>query len=335
MNVPRWTGYSLEPVYPRQLSSHTLSLLAVVSASLQSCDQRPAPATGTWFNSARQRRRLPDGDYAVVPDITASSLNIGSGKRHAQDPHHLPQLAGGAALSRDVPPLSGGQPWATAAAIPRLCSPMAMRPAPAPNGTASERPGGIGWDVGVHRDRFGGNLVLRPIANVTPGHGGQRPSHQGRLLNTGGQNLDFLDGGTLNVYGLGGSVMLDYELFRRQDIDAELRYLPASASFTGTAESVSSQADTENLALPAPPRPVGLDPRWTGPSLAVLEASQNRIPGAATGLLGFNSPQLPGTWPRTRQQQVRHLLHPHPAGVQADMFSNSTSGCSIGLAMSF
>ena len=177
--------------------------------------------------------------------------------------------------------------------------------------------GGIGWDVGVHRDRFGGNLVLRPIANVTLGTVASDLRIGAALLeHRSGQNLDFLDGGTLNVYGLGGSLMLDYELFSAaQDIDAELRYsYQHLQSFTGTAESVSGQADAENLGLYLRRRaPCGTGPCWTGPFATCWKGPEPNTWGS-NGAARFQQPQLPGTWPRTRQQQVRHLHHPHPAG---------------------
>ncbi|MCS6037655.1 hypothetical protein LNQ52_24650 [Klebsiella pneumoniae subsp. pneumoniae] len=46
-------------------------------------------------------------------------------------------------------------------------------------------------------------------------------------------DLQFLDGGQFNAWGLGGALMLDYERFSAtQDIDAELRYsYSASAKF--------------------------------------------------------------------------------------------------------
>ena len=69
---------------------------------------------------------------------------------------------------------------------------------------------------------------------------------------------DFLDGGTLNVYGLGGSLMLDYELFSAaQDIDAELRYsYQHLQSHRHRRERQRSGRCGKPRALPAPPRPL-------------------------------------------------------------------------------
>ena len=187
-------------------------------------------------------------------------------------------------------PSSGGHPGLQPLRSPVRVHPMATDPHHSHKWNSLSATGGIGWDIGVHRDRFGGNLVLRPIANVTLGTVASDLRIRAALLeHRSGQNLDFLDGGNLNVYGLGGSLMLDYELFSAaQDIDAELRFLYQHLqSFTGTAESVSGQADAENLGLYLRRRAPW---HWTlldGPSLRWK--GQNRIPGAATGLLGFNS----------------------------------------------
>ena len=198
--------------------------------------------------------------------------------------------------------------------------------------------GGIGWDVGVHRDRFGGNLVLRPIANVTLGTVASDLRIGAALLeHRNGKNLDFLDGGTLNVYGLGGSLMLDYELFSAaQDIDAELRYsYQHLQSFTGTAESVSGQADAENLGLYLRRRAPLWD--WTlldRPLRYVLEGARTEYLGQQRGQLGFNSLNSLGLGLELDSSKY-DIFITRTRLVARYMFSNSTSGYSIGLAMSF
>ncbi|WP_411683580.1 hypothetical protein, partial [Aeromonas caviae] len=198
--------------------------------------------------------------------------------------------------------------------------------------------GGIGWDVGVHRDRFGGNLVLRPIANVTLGTVASDLRIGAALLeHRSGKNLDFLDGGTLNVYGLGGSLMLDYELFSAaQDIDAELRYsYQHLQSFTGTAESVSGQADAENLGLYLRRRAPLWD--WTlldRPLRYVLEGARTEYLGQQRGQLGFNSLNSLGLGLELDSSKY-DIFITRTRLVARYMFSNSTSGYSIGLAMSF
>lgn len=81
--------------------------------------------------------------------------------------------------------------------------------------------GGIGWDF-----KLTDELKLRPIFNFALGnvtsdlraaswYVGQRT----------GRDIDFLDRGSLNAYGLGGSIMLDYEHYRPgYEVDVELWY---------------------------------------------------------------------------------------------------------------
>lgn len=260
-------GVLMEPGMARQLSSHTLSLLAVivgVSAGLVT----KARASDESLVQQRANAVVSLMSYAVVPDITASNLNIGSGTNDTSA-LTITQLGGGATLSEDVPLyLEGTLGYSRYDPQFVFTDGNETRTIPTKWNSLSAT-GGIGWDVGVHRDRVGGNLVLRPIANVTLGTVASDLRIGAALLeHRSGQNLDFLDGGTLNVYGLGGSLMLDYELFSAaQDIDAELRYsYQHLQSFTGTAESVSGQADAENLGLYLRRRaPCGTGPCWTGP----------------------------------------------------------------------
>lgn len=251
----------------RQLSSHTLSLLAVI-AGVSAGLVTKARASDESLVQQRANAVVSLMSYAVVPDITASNLNIGSGTNDTSA-LTITQLGGGATLSEDVPLyLEGTLGYSRYDPQFVFTDGNETRTIPTKWNSLSAT-GGIGWDVGVHRDRFGGNLVLRPIANVTLGTVASDLRIGAALLeHRSDKNLDFLDGGTLNVYGLGGSLMLDYELFSAaQDIDAELRYsYQHLQSFTGTAESVSGQADAENLGLYLRRRaPCGTGPCWTGP----------------------------------------------------------------------
>lgn len=104
-------------------------------------------------------------------------------------------------------------------------------------------------------------------------------------------DFKFLDGGRLNAYGLGGSLMLDYELFsKEQDIDVELRYSGMSLqTFGSTPEAVSGQSSAENLGLYLRRRAPISD--WTllkSPVRYVLEGAHTEYLGDQRGQLGFN-----------------------------------------------
>nr|WP_241496704.1 hypothetical protein [Aeromonas caviae] len=252
--------------------------------------------------------------YAVVPDITASNLDIGSGTNDTSA-LTITQLGGGATLSEDVPLYLEGT-LGYSRYDPQFVSPMQRDPHHSHQMEQPERHRRHRLDVGVHRDRLVaiwccGPSPMSPWARWPATFASGPP-----CSSTGRQESGLPRRRHLNVYGLGGSLMLDYELFSAaQDIDAELRYsYQHLQSFTGTAESVSGQADAENLGLYLRRRaPLW---HWTlldRPLRYVLEGARTEYLGS-NGPARFQQPQLPGSGHRTRQQQVRHLHHPHPAG---------------------
>ena len=198
--------------------------------------------------------------------------------------------------------------------------------------------GGVGWDIGLHRDSHGGNWVLRPIGNVTLGTVASDLRIGNWLLGQyTGKNLDFLDGGRLDVYGLGGAMMLDYELFSPgQDIDAELRYsYQHLQSFGGTAASVTGQANAENLGLYLRRRaPIGNLTLLGKPVRYVMEGARTEYLGEQRGLLGFNSLNSLGLGVELDSSKY-DIFVTRTRLVARYMFSHNTSGYGVGLAMSF
>ena len=150
--------------------------------------------------------------FTVVPDITASNINIGSGTNQSSA-LNMTQIGGGATMS-GASRFIWKEPWGSAATIPSSWSATAASRTVPTKWNSLTATGGIGWDIGLHRDSHGGNWVLRPIGNVTLGTVASDLRIGNWLLGQyTGKNLDFLDGGRLDVYGLGGAMMLDYELF--------------------------------------------------------------------------------------------------------------------------
>ncbi|WP_421247011.1 hypothetical protein [Aeromonas sanarellii] len=275
--------------------------------------------------------------FAVVPDITASNLDIGSGTNE-QAALTITQLGGGATLSEEVPIyLEGTLGYSRYDPQFVFSDGTETRTIPVKWNSLSAT-GGIGWDFSLHRDRWGGNLVLRPIGNFTLGTVASDLRIGAVLLeHRTGKNLDFLDEGTLNVYGLGGSLMLDYELFSKtQDIDAELRYsYQHLQSFSGTADSITGQAEAENLGLYLRRRAPMWD--WTlldRPLRYVLEAARTEYLGEQRGLLGFNSLNSLGLGLELDSSKYKVFVT-RTRLVARYMFSQNTNGYSVGLAMSF
>lgn len=275
--------------------------------------------------------------FTVVPDITASNINIGSGTNQSSA-LNMTQVGGGATMSESVPVyLEGTLGFSRYDPQFVISNGSESRTLPTKWNSLTAT-GGIGWDIVLHRDRHGGNLVLRPIGNITLGTVASDLRIGNWLLGQyTGKNLDFLDGGRLDVYGLGGAMMLDYELFSpAQDIDAELRYsYQHLQSFGGTAASVTGQANAENLGLYLRRRaPIGSLTLLGKPVRYVLEGARTEYLGEQRGLLGFNSLNSLGLGLELDSSKY-DIFVTRTRLVARYMFSHNTSGYGVGLAMSF
>ncbi len=275
--------------------------------------------------------------FTVVPDITASNINIGSGTNQSAA-LNMTQVGGGATMSESVPIyLEGTLGFSRYDPQFVVSNGSESRTVPTKWNSLTAT-GGIGWDIGLHRDSHGGNWVLRPIGNVTLGTVASDLRIGNWLLGQyTGKNLDFLDGGRLDVYGLGGAMMLDYELFSPgQDIDAELRYsYQHLQSFGGTAASVTGQANAENLGLYLRRRaPIGSLTLLGKPVRYVMEGARTEYLGEQRGLLGFNSLNSLGLGVELDSSKY-DIFVTRTRLVARYMFSHNTSGYGVGLAMSF
>ncbi|HAU4890407.1 hypothetical protein [Aeromonas hydrophila] len=275
--------------------------------------------------------------FTVVPDITASNINIGSGTNQSSA-LNMTQIGGGATMSESVPIyLEGTLGFSRYDPQFVVSNGSESRTVPTKWNSLTAT-GGVGWDIGLHRDSHGGNWVLRPIGNVTLGTVASDLRIGNWLLGQyTGKNLDFLDGGRLDVYGLGGAMMLDYELFSPgQDIDAELRYsYQHLQSFGGTAASVTGQANAENLGLYLRRRaPIGSLTLLGKPVRYVMEGARTEYLGEQRGLLGFNSLNSLGLGVELDSSKY-DIFVTRTRLVARYMFSHNTSGYGVGLAMSF
>ena len=308
-----------------------LALLVLSSGPLQAASQDQE-----WAQD-RANAVLSLMTFTVVPDITASNLNIGSGTNQSAA-LNMTQLGGGATMSESVPIYLEGT-----LGLSRYDPQFVVS-----NGTESRTiptkwnsltaSGGVGWDIALHEDQRGGRWIVRPIANISLGTMASDLRIGNWLLDRAtGYSLDFLDNGQLNMYGLGGALMLDYELFSRtQDIDAEVRYsYQHLQSFGNTSESVRGSAEAENLGLYLRRRAPVFD--WTlldRPLRYVMEGARTEYLGEQRGLLGFNSLNSLGLGLELDSSKY-DIIVSRTRLVARYMFSHNTNGYSIGLAMSF
>jgi Autotransporter beta-domain. len=275
--------------------------------------------------------------YTVVPDVTASDLNIGSGKNDSNE-LGITQFGGGATLSQSFPLyLEGTLGYSRFDPNFVLSDGQQSRKVPTKWNSLTAT-GGIGWDFPLYTDKWGGNLVLRPIANVMLGTMASDVRIGSYVLEQRRDaDYQFLDGGRLNAYGLGGSLMLDYELVSKpQDIDVELRYSSMELQTYGsTSKAVRGDATAQNLGLYLRRRAPISD--WTllkSPVRYVLEGAHTEYLGEQRGELGFNSLTSLGLGIELDSSQYPIFIT-RTRLVARYMFGENTTGYGLGLAMSF
>lgn len=275
--------------------------------------------------------------FMIVPDITASDLNIGSGSDDKSE-LAITQFGGGATMGESFPLyLEGALGYSRYDPQFVISDGSQSRRIPTKWNSLTTT-GGIGWDFSLHRDRWGGNLVLRPIANVMLGTmASDLRVGAWALERHQNADYDFLDGGRLNAYGLGGSLMLDYELLSpKQDIDIELRYTGMSLqTFGNTSSAVSGSASAQNLGLYMRRRAPIFD--WTllkSPVRYVLEGAHTEYLGEQRGKLGFDSLSSVGVGIEMDSSKYPVFIT-RTRLVARYMFGNGTEGYGVGLAMSF
>lgn len=270
--------------------------------------------------------------FSVVPDLTSSFLSI-SGGNDGKNDVFMTQFAGGATISAELPlylegglsymrydptfVASGGQERSN---VPTKWNTLA--------GSA-----GIGWDFAICE-----GLVFRPIFNIALGQVASDLSLGARYLDyrLDAYDLDFLDGGKMNAYGLGGSLMLDYELKRPEyEVDVEWRYSNIQLrTFGNTAPVVAGTTSAEATSAYARYRaPTGLS-ALERPLRYVLEFAHTTYLGDQRGLLGFNHlTSLGGGF--ELDSSAYDIFVTRTRLVARYAFGENVTGFAIGLAASF
>lgn len=191
---------------------------------------------------------------------------------------------------------------------------------------------GIGWDFTVARE-----LKFRPIFNFSFGRVASDSVVAGTILkNQTGDEFEFLQNGTLDVYGLGGTLMLDYERYRDEnEIDVELRYTNIILqSFSDAPAAVQGSSDAQSLSLwtrwRAPTRFTAMNK----PVRYVLEAAHTSYFGDMRGALGFNALNSLGVCLEL-DSSAREKIITRTRLVFRYQFGSNVKGTSVGFAISF
>jgi hypothetical protein len=268
--------------------------------------------------------------YTVAPDVTTSSLAIDSAAT-ASPGITMTQFGGGFTWSKSTPLyLEGNAAYSRYDPVFLASDGADARPVPAKWNSFSGT-GGIGWDFPIAE-----NWVVRPIFNFTLGYvASDLAGAKWWLDNNTNLDLSFVDGGTLKAYGLGGSLMFDYEKFAPDaDDDIELRYTNVNLhSYGGSTSGVTGHARSESASVWARRRvPTGWVV-WDRPVRYVFEFAFTRYLGNETDLglkqmssIGFGLELDSSAFDRwaTRWRIVGRYK-----------FGPDAKGTSIGLAISF
>ena len=226
-------------------------------------------------------QRLANGvlgvmSYTVAPDVTTSSLAI-SNAAIGSPGLSLSQFGGGFTWSKTLPLyLEGNAAYARFDPVFAASDGAQQRLVPV-KWDAVSATGGIGWDF-----RLSEHWVFRPIFNFMLGTVTSDLSiAKWWLDNNTNLDLNFLKSGRMDVYGLGGALMLDYEKFAPEaDEDLELRYTNVQLHSYDTPNlAVAGHARAENISLWARRRVPTPWTAWDRPVRWVFE-------GAVTEFLG-------------------------------------------------
>lgn len=270
--------------------------------------------------------------YSLTPDVTTGSLSITD--RGGDNPNlQMISLGGGDRLSKDVPLYLEGTLAVNRynpSFIGNVGNTNVNVNVPV-NWNSITATGGVGWDFPLTNE-----LRIRPIANVMLGHLESDLSIASRVIeNRTGVDLQFLNGGRMNTYGLGGSLMLDYENYKpEREIDIELRYTNIEMNTFDTSKAVQGSANSQSLSLWARNRVPTPLTFFTMPIRAVMELAHTEFLGDLRGALGFNSLSSVGTGIEFDRSQSEPLFS-RVRIVFRYQFGQNVRGTSIGLAASF
>ena len=268
--------------------------------------------------------------YSLTPDVTTGSLSIRNNGGDNSDLQMI-SLGGGDRISANFPLYLEGT-LAVNRYNPTFTDGIGNSSLTVPvHWNSITGTGGIGWDFPITNE-----LRFRPIANVMLGHLESDLSIASRVIeNRTGVDLQFLNGGRMNSYGLGGSLMLDYENYKPdQEIDVELRYTNIPVKTFDTSTAVQGSADSQSLGLWARsriPTPITLLDR---PLRAVFELAHTEFLGNLRGALGFDSLSSIGTGVEL-DRSASDPIFSRVRVVFRYQFGQNVRGTSIGLAASF
>jgi hypothetical protein len=292
--------------------------------------------TGVRAVSSVDLQRLANGvlglmSYTVAPDVTTSSIaveNAATGNPSLT----MTQFGGGFTWSKGTPLYLEGNAAYTRYDPTFVASDGTEQRAVPVKWNAVSATGGVGWDFPIAE-----HWVLRPIFNFTLGHvASDLAIARWWLGNRTDTDLDFLDHGRLNAYGLGGSLMLDYEKFAPEaDHDLELRYTNVQLrSYGNTTAAIEGRATAASASVWARRRvPIGGWTVWDRPVRYVLEGAYTQFLGSQIEV-GFDRMASLGVGIEF-DSSAKDIWATRWRALLRYKFGPDISGYTLGLAVSF
>jgi len=266
--------------------------------------------------------------YMLTPDVTTGALSISNAGTGNPD-LGMSTLGAGFTVSKEFPLYLEGTLGYARYDPTFIGSTGQVEHSVAAKWDAYSGTGGIGWSFPVAKD-----LALIPIFNFSYGRVDSNVSATGQTET--GVEFDFLHNGRLNAYGLGGSLLLDYERYRPENaIDLELRYTNIYLqSFGGTSPAVKGSADAQSVSLWSRWRaPTGIT-MFQRPLRYVLEFAHTTFLGDLDGVLGFNNLSSFGTGLEI-DLSAYGITVTYARLMARYQIGEHVEGWSIGLAVSF
>jgi hypothetical protein len=267
--------------------------------------------------------------YSLTPDVTTGSLSLSDGV--LKNPSlSMTSLGGGGVLSDEFPlyfegtiALNRYNPEFITNDQNHINLPVSWNSI---SGT-----GGLGWDF-----KLSDYWKFRPIANFTLGHVESDLSVLGRVLDHKYDvDLDFLNHGRLNAYGLGGSLMMIYQDFTPEyENEIEVRYTNIQLTSFDSSKVVQGSTDAQSLGLWSRRRvPTGFT--ILGNQIrSVLEFAHTQYLADSRGALGFD--YLSSIGAGLELDLKNYGIFVTRARVVARyQFAPDITGYSIGVAVSF
>lgn len=301
---------------------------------LVACVANPLPAHSSNLIEAHVKERanavLGLMAFALTPDVTTGSLSITDTPTDNPDVS-MSTLGGGFTVSQSFPLyLEGTAGYSRYDPTFLVTEGQAEREIPTRWNNISAT-GGVGWDFSVAKE-----LKLRPIFNFSFGRVTSDAAVASTILEAKkDQEIEFLDNGKLDVLGLGGTLMLDYERYReKNEIDVELRYTNIVLQGYNAPGALQGSFQSQSLSLWSRWRaPTGIR-MLKNPLRYVLEAAHTSYIGDMRGALGFDALNSLGAGLELDSSAYIDFIS-RTRVVFRYQFGDNVEGTSVGIAVSF